>query len=226
VWQELGIPDVLKGLQVTLLPLESLQKSQWRREDLPGSHWKRGVEVPWFLTRDACVVQISNLKTHRFGGIFSASLKNSIGLIAKRGQVDGSPYNYMEELHSSADQRLMIAEVNQIYKPALIIMDATQVFVDGGPDTGRVARPQAILASHDRVAIDVAGTALLRVHGAAGALGRTYVFKQDQIKRAVGLELGVKSAKEIQLLPADATSRELMHRINAALMEPAETEKP
>jgi uncharacterized protein (DUF362 family) len=226
VWQGLGIPDVVKGLQVTLLPLESLETGQWRREELQGSHWKRGVEVPWFLTTDACVVQISNLKTHRFGGIFSASLKNSVGLIAKRGQVDGSPYNYMEELHSSADQRLMIAEVNQTYKPALIVMDATQVFIDGGPDGGRVAQPEAMLASQDRVAIDVAGAALLRVHGAVGALGRTYVFKQDQIKRAVELELGVKSAQEIQFLPADEPSRELMYRLNASLMEPAETEKP
>jgi uncharacterized protein (DUF362 family) len=120
----------------------------------------------------------------------------------------------------------MIAEINQIYRPALVVMDATRVFVEGGPDSGRVAHPEAILASRDRVAVDVAGVALLRVHGAGRELSRTYVFKQDQIKRAVELELGVKSAKEIQFLPADETSRELMYRLSASLMEPAESKKP
>lgn len=225
IWRETGLMEILKSLQVTPLPLEALEPDRWRREELPGSHWKHGVEVPWFLGPDACVVQICNLKAHRFGGIYSGSLKNSVGLLAKRGLVDGRPYNYMEELHSASDQRLMIAEINQLYKPAVVLMDATKVLVDGGPDRGKVVSAEVILASRDRVALDAAGVALLRIHGATGRLARIPVFQQDQIRRAAELDLGVRSASEMNFLPADETSRRLMYRLKANLSEAAETEK-
>ncbi len=225
IWHETGLMEILKSLQVTPLPLESLEPDRWRREELPGSHWKHGVEVPWFLGPDACVVQICNLKAHRFGAIYSGSLKNSVGLLAKRGLAAGRPYNYMEELHSSPDQRLMIAEINQLYEPAVVLMDATRVMVEGGPDRGKVVNAEVILASRDRVAVDAAGVALLRLQGAAGRLARIPVFQQEQIRRAAELGLGVRSAAEIDFLPADEASRRLMYRLNANLSEAAEAEK-
>jgi len=227
IWAELGVRETLRGLNVELLPLEALGQDLFRRENLAGWHWKHGVEAPGFLNHDACIVQICNLKTHRFGGIFSASLKNSIGLIAKRGEVEGNPYNYMLEFHSSPDQRLMIAEVNQLYKPAVVIMDAMQAFVDGGPERGRVVKLGAILAGFDRIAIDAVGLALLRLNGAGRELTARGVFEQEQIKRAVEIGLGIRSAKEIKLLPAgDEASRRLVAQISANLLEPLEEEKP
>ena len=74
------------------------------------------------------VVQTCNLKTHRFGGHFTLSLKNSVGLAAKR--VPGEGYNYMTELHSSRHQRRMIAEINAAYAPALIVLDGVEAFID------------------------------------------------------------------------------------------------
>ena len=67
------------------------------------------------------VVQTCCLKTHRYGGHFTMSLKNTVGLVAKR--VPGESYDYMTELHGSPHQRLMIAEANAAYTPDLIVLD-------------------------------------------------------------------------------------------------------
>jgi uncharacterized protein (DUF362 family) len=215
IWQKLGIIDLAKRLDLKLLPLEELPPHEWREEPLPGGHWKRGVEVPGFL-REACVVQICNLKTHRFGGHFSASLKNSIGLVAKFA-TRGEGYNYMEELHASAQQRLMIAEANQIYQPALVVMDASQVFIDAGPEKGEIANPRVIVASRDRIAVDAVGIGLLRLYGAGYPLSRGSVFEQEQVSRAVELKLGVQSPKGIQILTSDDASRKLAGHLTAAM---------
>jgi uncharacterized protein (DUF362 family) len=224
IWARLGVDELSKKLNVQLLPLEELPDDQWRNVDLPGSQWKRGVEAPKFLDASATVVQICNMKTHRFGGVFSGSLKNSIGLIAKYSH-DGSRYNFMQELHSSPDQRRMIAEVNQLYKPALVVMDAAQVFVDGGPERGDSAYPEAFAVSSDRVAIDAVGVALLRIHGARAPFHSTDVFDHDQLKRAVELRLGAGSAQQIEFLGGDAESRSLATQVRTVLSGLGEEKK-
>lgn len=216
IWTKLGIVDLAMRLGLELVALDELGSSGWRVERLEGSHWSRGVEVPARLTREMRVVEVCTLKTHRFGGRFSCSLKNAVGLIAKYSS-DGSGYNYMAELHGSPDQRLMIAEINPLFTPDLVVVEALQVFVEGGPEQGDLAYPEVVLAGRDRVALDAAGVALLRVHGAAGALARDGVFENEQIKRAAELELGAKSAAEIDLRSADPESRRVASQIAAVL---------
>src|SRR5881396_1039638 len=149
IWDRLGITDLARRLDLALVPLDELAPEEWRHAELSGSHWSRGVELPGFLDRESTLVEISNCKTHRFGGHFSASLKNAVGLIAKYSR-DGKRHNYMTELHASPDQRLMIAEVNQLFAPALVVLDATEVFVDGGPEQGDLAYPQVVAVATDR----------------------------------------------------------------------------
>lgn len=216
IWTRLGISSLAARLELELVALDELAPSDWRVERLEGSRWSRGVEVPARLTREAAVVEICTLKTHRFGGWFSCSLKNAVGLVAKYAS-DGSGHNYMAELHASADQRRMIAEINPIFTPALVVVEALQAFVEGGPEQGDLGYPEVVLAGRDRVAIDAAGIALLRIHGAAGPLARGAVFDNEQIKRAAELDLGVKSAKEIDLRAADADSRRVASQIAAVL---------
>ena len=218
VVEKLGALELMSQLGLGFLPLEELAAGDWKRMNLPGSNWKNGVEIPDFLAQKPCVVQVCNLKTHRFGGEFSASLKNSIGLIAKRSLTDPH-WNYMEELHSSPYQCRMIAEVNQVYSPDLIIMDAIQVFKTGGPESGELASPGIIAASRDRVALDAVGLALLRHFGAPTLLNPDPVFEQEQLKRAVELKLGVQSEKEIKLLSEDTESRRIALKLESVLYE-------
>jgi uncharacterized protein (DUF362 family) len=222
IWKKLGVPDVARSLEMELLPLESLPPHGWKAESAEGWHWAHGIEVPDFLTPGATVVQITNLRTHRFGGHFSASLKNSIGLIAKYGK-GGSHYNYMAELHASPHQRAMVAEVNQVYSPALIVMDAMQVFVAGGPEKGDISSPETMVISRDRVAVDAVGVSLLKLAGAGGPLSGG-VFEQDQIKRAVEIGLGIRSDKQIRFLAPDEPSQRVASQMSA-LLEPRLEEK-
>ncbi len=219
IWDKLKIPELAARLQIQLLPLDGTPSPVWRREPLPGSHWKSGVEVPAFLTPECCVVQITNIKTHRFGGQFSGSLKNSLGLVAKHDSRDPA-INYMAELHESRYQRLMIAEVNQIYTPSLVVMDAMHAFTEGGPERGELASPHIVAASADRVAMDAVGVALLRIHGAGAPLKRGDIFALDQIKRAAELDLGAKSAAEIDLRAGNPDSRLVVDQISAILTNP------
>jgi uncharacterized protein (DUF362 family) len=215
---KLGTIDLLRQLDITFLPLEELAGSDWQKVELPGSHWNDGIEIPKFIAQKACIVQICNLKTHRFGGVFSASLKNSIGLIAKHSSIDRQR-NYMQELHASRYQCQMIAEVNQVYVPELVIMDAIQVFAKGGPESGEVANPGIVAASRDRVALDAVGVAILQQFGAKTLMDQGPIFEQEQLKRAVELKLGVPSAKDIQLLLEDKDSRFVAAKLESMLQE-------
>ena len=142
-------------------------------------------------------------------------MKNSVGLVAKR--IPGGMYDYMWELHTSPNQRKMIAEINSHYIVDFVLMDGIKAFVTGGPDRGTVVETNLLLASRDRVAIDAVGVAVLKLYGARGKVGEAGVFEQDQLKRAAELGFGVKSASEIKLTPIDDQSRAEAERIETVL---------
>ena len=215
IWDRLGITPLARRLDLELVALDELPPDRWQRAELPGSHWSHGVEVPVLLS-GATLVEICALKTHRFGGHFSASLKNAIGLIAKYSS-DGKRRNYMAELHGSPDQRLMIAEVNALFRPELVVMDASSIFVDGGPEQGELAFPNVVLVAQDRVALDAVGVALLRLHGARTPLDRGSVFELDQIKRAGELGLGARSFKEVDVSASTDDSRRVAAQVSGIL---------
>lgn len=143
------------------------------------------------------------------------SLKNSIGLVARR--IPKGFYNYMWELHGSPHQRLMIAEVNKFYKVDLIIMDAIKAFVKGEPESGDLIEPNLILASRDRVAIDAVGVAILRYYGSTKEIMKGRIFELDQIRRAVELDVGVKSAPDIKLISLNDDSIDVAKDIESIL---------
>jgi uncharacterized protein (DUF362 family) len=204
VMQQLGAFDLAKKLGFDTVVFDELEEKQWalvRSKDL---HWERGYAVPKMLLDSEAVVQTCNLKTHRFGGHFTLSLKNSVGFAAK--QVGGAGYNYMSELHSSRHQRTMIAEINQSYAPALVVMDGVEAFANGGPDRGAVIRPEVVLASRDRVALDAVGVAILRLFGTTPQVSEGRIFEQAQIARAVELELGARVPEDLRIVTADEAS--------------------
>jgi uncharacterized protein (DUF362 family) len=225
VWQALGISKLARELSIETIALDDLPAGEWSKCVFPESHWRQGFEVPKILDQRN-VVQLCALKTHRFGGHFSASLKNALGVLAKYS-CSGDNYNYMAELHNSPDQRLMIAEACQAFSPAVSIMDATQVFVSEGPERGEVAAPRVIAASRDRVALDAVGVALLRLHNAVFPGKLENVFEQEQIKRAAELGLGVTSPDRIRLITRDSRSETLAVQLRALMADiQVEKDKP
>ncbi|HKZ82405.1 MAG TPA: DUF362 domain-containing protein [Anaerolineae bacterium] len=216
VMQRKGVLELADELGFTAVVLDELEERDWVIRQSKDTHWPRGYAVPRLLLDAECVVQTCNLKTHRFGGHFTLSLKNSVGFAAKT--VNGSGYDYMHELHSSPYQRQMIAEINTAYTPALIVMDGVEAFVDGGPDRGKKVKSEVVLAGTDRIAMDAVGVAILRLFGTTREVSLGGVFEQAQIARAVELGLGVDSPARIAIATGDAESEVYAQQIREVLM--------
>ncbi len=212
-----GVLDLSRKLGFRLLDLDSLGPEGWYDVHAEGLHWRKGFKIARVFKDADKVVQTCCLKTHRFGGHFTMSLKNSVGLVAARSK--GTNYDYMGELHSSHFQRLMIAEINKFYKTNLVLMDATQGFSKGGPERGVLIEPNLILASTDRVAIDAVGVALLRLCGTTPEVMKGRIFEQEQIAHAASLGIGVDSAKKVELVPHDEHSQKAADSIRKVLEE-------
>ncbi len=215
VMRKLGVYELAKSLNVKPLAFDDLPRQGWTHFQDRSLTWQHGFYVPRIAREVDAVIQTCCLKTHRYGGHFTLSLKNTIGLVAK--YVPGDSYNYMEELHGSPRQRALIAETNLAYSPALVVLDGVEAFVDSGPDTGRTARPDLLIVGTDRIAIDAVGVAALREAGTNPTVARGTVFAQDQIARAVELGLGVRSAAQIRIVAPDPPSEAAAARLRLRL---------
>jgi uncharacterized protein (DUF362 family) len=204
-----------KELDAKVVVFDELGPDDWDLLKPQDSHWEQGFALPRPVRKASGIVTTCCLKTHRYGGHFTLSLKNSVGFAAK--YVPGNSYNFMRELHSSPHQRDMIAEINAAYKPDLIVLDGIQAFTNGGPDQGKMVQSNVILAGTDRVAIDAVGVALLRHFGTTPEVSKGTIFEQEQIARAVQLKIGVSSPKQIELVTGDRESAEFAKQIRAVL---------
>jgi uncharacterized protein (DUF362 family) len=217
VMTEKRIFDLGKRAGFESVVLDELPESGLLQEPLSGGHWQRGVYFPTLFHEAEALVQTCCLKTHGSGGHFTLSLKNSVGMVARYSPADG--YDFMRDLHRSPSQRLMIAELNQLYTPDFVLLDAMEGFIAGGPATGTAARPQAILAGTDRIAVDAVGVAMLRLMGTQGVVAQGRIFDQEQIARAVELGLGVKAADQIDIVTPDAESRQSADQLEPILLK-------
>ena len=215
VLEQMGVFALSKELDFQVIVLDDVDKDGWVKFDRDKTHWLKGFYIAKIFHDADKIVQTCCLKTHRFGGHFTLSLKNSVGLVAKK--VPGGTYDYMWELHSSPFQRQMIAEINNHYNLDLVLMDGIKAFITDGPEKGKEVEPNLLIASKDRVAIDAVGVAILKMYGAKGKIGEANIFGQDQLKRAAELGIGVKSVDEITLTPLNDESREDVDRINQIL---------
>jgi uncharacterized protein (DUF362 family) len=207
--------QLARELEAKVVVLDELPADDWELIRQPDSHWQQGFALPRVVRDAGGIVTTCCLKTHRYGGHFTLSLKNSVGLAAK--YVPGQPYNFMRELHSSPHQRRMIAEINAAYRPDLVVLDGVQAFVNGGPDQGKLVNASVILAGTDRVAVDAVGVALLRHFGTTPEVSQGAIFDQEQIARAVQLKVGVGSPRQIDLVTGDRESAEYAKQIRAML---------
>lgn len=217
VMRDKGVMDLAGELDFDAVVLDELGRSDWEFVRPDESHWRDGFFIARPCLEADIVVQTCCLKTHRYGGHFTLSLKNSVGLVAKT--IPGDGYNFMTELHSSAHQRRMIAEINTAYVPSLVVLDGVEAFVSGGPDRGKKVSTQVILAASDRVAVDAVGATLLRMYGTTPEVARGKVFDLEQISRAVDLGLGVATPEAIEILTGDLESQARAGQVREALLQ-------
>ncbi len=212
--------DVLKKKEIyrlcqehnaRILNFEDLSEKEWVRFQPNGSHWRNGFRVAKPIVDSSCVVSTCCLKTHGYGGVFTMSLKLSVGVTHKQNMI---------ELHTSfLSMRKMIAEINTAYRPALIVMDGIDVFVDKGPSHGPMKQADVILAGTDRIALDTVGVAVLKSLGSNRDIMGKKIFEQEQISRAVELGLGISHPGDIEIVSDDATGEEYAKRLMQIVLQ-------
>ena len=179
---------MLKAAEECGAEVRILDDLEWVDIEIGGKYWRKVSIAKDALTKDAKSVWLPCTKTHRYAR-FSLSLKLAVGFLDFRQRGD---------LHSAGLEE-KIAELNLAVHPDLIVMDGRKCFVTGGPDVGRVEEPNIILASGDRIAIDVEALKILKGYEAENRLDMP-VWEFPQIKRAVELGLGVRGEDEISVV--------------------------
>ena len=209
VMEQKRILPLLEKLNVKVIDFDTLNEKDWIAFKPKGTHWSKGFRIARPIVESECLVSTCCLKTHQYGGVFTLSLKLHVGVVptSRHG------YEYMGELHSSPHQRKLIAEINEPFKPALIVLDGVDAFVDGGPATGKRAKGEVFLASTDRVAIDAVGVALLKHLGSNDRIMGKKIFEQEQIARAAELGLGASSPSAIEVIPVNEQSQTYRDRV-------------
>ena len=213
VMEEKGVLPILEKLNVKVVNFDSLKEKDWVEFNPRGSHWPNGFRIARPVLESEYLISTGCLKTHQYGGIFTLSLKLHVGVVPTSRQ----GFEYMRQLHSSPHQRRMIAEINEPFKPNLILIDGVEAFVDGGPATGKQVRGNVFFASADRVAADAVGVAILKSLGSNENIMNHKIFEQEQIARAVELGLGASSPSDIEVVPADEKSRIYCNRVTEIL---------
>jgi uncharacterized protein (DUF362 family) len=200
-----------KGIFVlAVINFEDLSEGDWVHFNPTGCHWLEGFFVPRPLVESEYTVSTCCLKTHQYGGVFTMSLKLSVG---------ATPKKLMPLLHRSSDQRFMIAEINAAYSPQLVLIDGLEAFVDGGPSAGRKVAAEVIIAGTDRIAADAVGLAVLKELGSNEAIMKRKIFDQEQISRAVELGLGVSSPEGIDIVTGDKASQAYAAKLESILAQ-------
>jgi uncharacterized protein (DUF362 family) len=209
--QEKGVFKLADRYGLKVLVLDEMPVDQWQYFSAEGTHWKQGFAFARPALNAGAVVSTSCLKTH--GGIkaFTLSLKNTVGMLAKR--VPGDWFNYMKDLHTSPYVQQMVAEANAVYKPAFVLLDGVEAFVKGGPDVGDKVPANVIVAGTDRVAVDVVALGILRSLGTSQEVNQGSIWNLEQIHRAVELGLGVSHSEQIELITADGASLKVADKI-------------
>ena len=215
VMEQKGVFPLLEKRQVRVIDFDDLGEKDWVEFRPPESHWKSGFRVARPILEAECLVSTCCLKTHQFGGVFTLSLKLHVGVVP----TFRNGFGYMGELHQSAYQQEMIAELNAPFAPDIVLLDGVEAFVDGGPATGKRAMGNVFLASSDRVAVDAVGVAMLKHLGSNRDIMGRRIFDQRQIRRAVELNLGAASADAIELLAVDEQSVACRDQIRQMLIQ-------
>ncbi len=210
VMERKGIFDLARSAGFEVVNFEEIPEADWVAFGAGGTHWPDGFHLPRLVVDSEYTVSTCCLKTHGSGGVFTMSLKLSVGL---------TPKTIRRTMHRSPDMRRMIAELNTGYRPHLIVLDGVSVFTDGGPSRGELKTGNVMIAGDDRVAVDAVGVAVLKELGSNEAIMGRRIFEQEQISRAVELNLGVSGPSQIELVTADPESRAYAGRLEQILAQ-------
>lgn len=153
------------------------EEDKWEKVNIPHAKYLKSVTIPTIQKRADKMIFLPCLKTHAYAQ-FTGALKLAVGFMKPSQRVALHMRNLQEK----------IAELNTLFNPNLVIMDARKCFVNRGPSEGDLAEPNVILASRDRVAIDVEGIRLIQKYPGNSLKG---LAPQDLPQIKIAMELGI-----------------------------------
>ncbi len=160
------------------LTIVDLSKGKYVKKDVPNGKYLKTASMPELLDQVDKLFILPCLKTHSMAQ-YTGAIKLAVGIL-KRSERWAMHASHLQE---------KIAEINATYKPDLIVMDARKCFITGGPMTGTVREPGLIMASTDRVAIDLEGIKIIQSFAGNSLVG-IKPEEVPQIKRARELGIG------------------------------------
>lgn len=161
-------------------------EGKWMKVKIGGRYLTK-VSLPQRALKVGKLVYACCMKTHKWAK-FTLSLKLAVGFMKPRERM---------RLHTRNLQQ-KIADLNLVVHPSLVIMDGRKCFISGGPAKGEVREPGVILASGDRVAIDVEAVKTMASFDGASLNNDPWTYAQ--ITRARELGLGVTREQDYTIL--------------------------
>jgi uncharacterized protein (DUF362 family) len=175
VMEEIGVSELEKMERPPKIYV--FDERGWVEKEIPGAEYLKKVSVSEFLDKADKLILLPCLKTH-FQAQFTGALKLSVGFMKSFQRVALHLRNIQEK----------IAELNKLVNSTLVIMDARKCIINKGPAKGDIREPNLILASADRIALDIEGIKIIQSFK-GNSLKDVDPLKLPQIKRA--LEIGI-----------------------------------
>ena len=184
VAEKIGMLEVAESLDAEFVFLD---EHKWVKVKFPRGKYLKSGSLGKPIVDPGKLILAPNLKTHRLAR-YTGAMKLFVGWIK------GSERIRMHARHLE----LKVADLASYFNPSLVVMDARECFVTGGPASGAIECTEVILSSGDMVAIDVEGVKMLQSYGAKNRLDMD-VWDVPQIRHAVELGIGARSDSDIEV---------------------------
>ena len=153
------------------------EESAWIKKEIPDGKYLKSASVPTFLDKVDKLILLPCLKTHCYAR-FTGALKLAVGFMKPSERI---------RLHFRHLQE-KIAELNKIINPSLVIMDGRKCFINKGPSEGELREPGLILASEDRISIDIEGIKIIQSYDGNSLAGiNPEKLRQIEFAKEIGL---------------------------------------
>ena len=151
-WEGCGLAAVVKEEGILLTLVSNKEPANYKKVPIPNGQALHEAMIMNELSKYDLYINMPVTKDHA-GNKFTGTLKNHMGLNGNNR--DFHKANWKTDPADIDHLDTCIADLNTVLKPALNIVDATEIITSNGPmGPGDLAKPQKIVAGLDRVAID------------------------------------------------------------------------
>ncbi len=186
-WEDTGLKEVLDTEGAGLKIFEK-DEGLFKPVPVPGGQALKEARVLAALDGYGLLINMPITKDHA-GNKFTGTMKNLMGINSPGNNRTFHRPNWKTDPDDIAHLDQSIVDLNKAVRPALHVVDATEIIVTNGPfGPGQLMRPEKVVAGTDRIAIDAYCAGLWGLEpkdivqiqrGAAQGLGQIDLLKVD-----------------------------------------------